>query len=73
LVEQAFRTILAAVRKSDLLRRRVDESIERILALKTRIDFAPLRHRAHAKARITRQIERLRRSLVEVGGPVVTV
>ncbi len=73
LVEQAFRRIVNAVRKSAVLRRRVDESVERILTLKGRIEFVPLRYRAHLKARITRQIEKLRKSVVEVGLPAMTV
>jgi len=73
LVEQAFKTILAAVRKSPVLRRRVDESVERTLALKSRIEFVPLRYRAHLRARITRQIGKLRKSVVEVGPRPVTV
>jgi beta-N-acetylhexosaminidase len=73
LVEEAFRTILAATRKSAVLRRRVDESIERILAVKSRIEFVPLRYRTHLKARITRQIEKLRKSVVEAGSREVTV
>jgi beta-N-acetylhexosaminidase len=73
LVEQAFKTILAAVRKSAALRRRVDESVERILALKGRIEFVPIRYRAHLKSRITRQIGKLRKSVVEAGPRAVTV
>jgi len=73
LVERAFATMVAAARKSAVLRRRVDESIERIISLKTRIEFVPMRYRAHVKARITRQIEKLRRSSVEVGAGAVTL
>ena len=73
LVGDAFNKILAAVRKSALLRRRVDESVERILALKGRVEFVPLQYRAHLKARITRQIEKLRKSLVEVAVRAVSV
>ena len=73
LVERGFRTILAAARKSAALRQRVDESVERILTLKDRMRFVPLRYRAQVKARIIRQIEKLRRSLVEVESPAVTV
>jgi beta-N-acetylhexosaminidase len=73
LVELAFNTILASARKSAALRRRVDESTARIMALKNRIEFIPLRYRAHLRARITRQIEKLRKSLVEVSPDVVTV
>jgi beta-N-acetylhexosaminidase len=73
LVERAFKTILSSARNSAALRRRVDESAARVLALKSRIEFIPLRYRAHLRARITRQIEKLRRSLVEVSADAVTV
>jgi hypothetical protein len=51
----------------------VDESVERILALKGRIEYVPLRYRSHLKTRITRQIEKLRKSVIEVGQRAVTV
>ena len=35
--------------------------------LKARIEFVPLRYRAHLKPRITRQIEKLRRAVIEAG------
>ena len=73
LVEKAFKAILSAARSSETLRRRVDESVERILALKGQIEFVPLRYRAHLQARITRQIERLRRSVIEVGPRSIAV
>jgi hypothetical protein len=73
LVEKAFRAILAATRKSAVLRQRVDESVERILTLKARIEFVPLQYRAHLKARITRQIEKLRKAVVEVSARAVPV
>jgi beta-N-acetylhexosaminidase len=73
LVEKAFKTILSAARGSAALRRRVDESVDRILSLKGQMQFVPLRYRAHLKARITRQIERLRKSTVESGSRAVTV
>jgi beta-glucosidase-like glycosyl hydrolase len=66
LVEKAFTTMLKAARSSAALRRRVDESVGRILALKGRMEFVPLRYRAHLKARITRQIDKLRKSLEPV-------
>ena len=66
LAEQAFQTSLRAARGSAALRKRVDESVERILGLKARIEFEPLRYRTHLKARITRQIDKLRRSLEPV-------
>ena len=72
LVEDAFNTILKAVRRSAALRERLDESVERILALKSR-DVAPLRYRTHLKARISRQVEKLRHSVVEIGARHVTV
>ena len=63
LVEQAFKLILKEVRNNSALRRRLDESVERVLALKSRMEFLPLRYRTHLKARITRQIDKLRRSV----------
>ena len=66
LVERAFKTILRAARSSAALGKRLDESAERILWLKRRIEFVPLRYRAHLKTRITRQIEKLRGSKVEI-------
>jgi beta-N-acetylhexosaminidase len=73
LAEQAFQTILKAARSSATLRHRVDESVERILTLKGRIEFVPLRYRTHLRARITRQIEKLRKSVIEAGPRPVTV
>jgi len=73
LVEKAFKTMLTATRKSPILRQRVDESVERILNLKSRIEFSPLRYRAQVRARITRQIEKLRKSLVQVEPRAVKV
>lgn len=69
LVEQAFKAILRAVRGSDALRKRVDESVGRILKLKGRLQFQPLRYRAHLKSRLVRQITKLQNSLVVAGGP----
>jgi len=63
LVEQAFRLIVRATRQSDSLRTRLEQSVCRIMALKTRIEFVPLRYRANARARINRQIEKLRQPL----------
>ena len=73
LVERAFKTIVRAARGSTVLGRRLDESTERILRLKHSIEFIPLRYRSHLKARITRQIEKLRTSLVETAARDVTV
>jgi beta-N-acetylhexosaminidase len=73
LVEDAFKTILKAVRGSAVLRERLDHSIERILDLKGRTDVEPLRYRTHLRARISRQVEKLRHSVVETGARHVTV
>jgi beta-N-acetylhexosaminidase len=73
LLHRAFKTILAAARKSPVLRQRLDESVQRILVLKKRIEYVPLRYRTHLKTRITRQIEKLRKSVIEVGERAVTV
>jgi beta-N-acetylhexosaminidase len=60
LVEQAFKTIVKAARTSESLRARLNESVSRILALKGRIQYTPVRYRAHVRNRINRQIEKLR-------------
>jgi len=65
LAERAFKTILRATRGNAVLRKRLDESAERILRLKRRIEFVPLRYRTHLKARISRQIEKLRTAVGE--------
>ena len=73
LLHRAYKTILSEARKSEALRGRVDESVNRILNLKKRIQFVPLRYRSHLKTRITRQIEKLRKSVIPVGARVVTI
>ena len=73
LVEQAFTTILRAVRSSEALRARLDASVDRILLLKTRIHYTPPRYRPHIKARIGRQIDRLKRSLEAPAEPTIFV
>jgi len=73
LLEDAYNRIVTAARKSAAIRRRVDESIARIMSVKDRIEFIPLRYRTHLKARITRQIEKLRKSTVEISSHGVTV
>ena len=40
--------------------------------LKGRLEFLPLRYRTHLKARITRQIDKLRKSLEPAARPVVS-
>jgi len=60
LVEQAFRLILRTARKNEALRSRIDQSVYRIVELKTRIQYTPVRYRAHIRSRINRQIEKLR-------------
>jgi beta-N-acetylhexosaminidase len=73
LLQRAFKTIVSEARKSEALRRRVDQSVDRILDLKKRIQFVPLRYRSHLKTRIIRQIEKLRKSVIAVGPRAVTV
>ena len=63
LLEQAFDLIVQTARSDFKLRKRIDRSLERILHLKQKIQFAPLRNRPHAKARLTRQIEKLKQSI----------
>jgi beta-N-acetylhexosaminidase len=64
LVEEAFKLIVRTVRQSDALRKRLEQSVSRILLLKTKIQYLPLRYRAHVRARINRQIEKLRQEIV---------
>jgi beta-N-acetylhexosaminidase len=66
LVEQAFTTILRAARRSPALRQRVDQSVERILKLKSRFRYTPMRYRAQTRARLIRQIDKLQSALIEV-------
>ena len=63
LLEEAFDLIVATARSDVKLRKRIDRSIERILHLKGKIEFAPLRNRPHARPRLIRQIERLKQSI----------
>jgi beta-N-acetylhexosaminidase len=60
LVEQAFKALVRETRASESLRKRLDESVSRILRLKSRIHYVPIRYRAHIKTRVNRQIEKLR-------------
>jgi beta-N-acetylhexosaminidase len=64
LVEQAFKLILRTVRQSDTLRKRLEQSVSRILLMKTRIQYLPLRYRVHVRARINRHIDKLRQELL---------
>jgi beta-N-acetylhexosaminidase len=72
LVAEGFKAIMRAARGSAVLRRRVDESVERILTLKARIEVMPLRYRAHLQARITHQVEKLK-TVLEIPSRAVTV
>ena len=63
LVEQAFRTITRACRKSAALRARLDQSVERILAIKRRIPAASPRYRSELRTRVLRQIDRLNKNI----------
>jgi beta-N-acetylhexosaminidase len=60
LVEQAFKAFVREARRSESLRVRLDESVSRILRLKSRIRYVPIRYRVHVKTRVNRQIEKLR-------------
>jgi beta-N-acetylhexosaminidase len=62
LVEQAFRALVVAVKKSAALRSRLDESVGRILALKQQRRL-PSPHRPQIRARVIRQIDRITQSL----------
>ena len=66
LLEEAFDLILATAKSDIKLRKRIDQSIERVAHLKSKIEFAPLRNRPHAKPRLTRQIEKLKQSIPTV-------
>ncbi len=66
LLEQAFNFIVEEARSDRKLRSRIDQSVERILHRKQRIEFAPVRNRPHLRARLTRQIEKLRQSIPAV-------
>jgi beta-N-acetylhexosaminidase len=63
LVEQAFRTFVREARTSAALRNKVDESVSRMLLLKSRLHDTPVRYRAQIRARLNRQIERLQTSV----------
>ena len=62
LTEQAFQTILRAARQSAALRNRITGSVQRILALKRRVQ-PPIRNRALLRTRVMRHIERLSESV----------
>ncbi len=66
LLKSAFDYIVTAARAEAKIQQRIDESVERILNRKERIEFAPLRYRPHMKARLSRQIAKLRDSIPTV-------
>jgi beta-N-acetylhexosaminidase len=66
LVEEAFRILVRAARRSPQLQKRIDESLERIIALKSKANVEPPRYRTHVKTRLVRQIEKLRPAVAEV-------
>jgi beta-N-acetylhexosaminidase len=66
LVEQAYSLILETARADRKLRSRIDASVERILSAKQKIQPPALRSRPHVKARLTRQIDRLKQSIPSV-------
>jgi beta-N-acetylhexosaminidase len=64
LVHEAFMHLTSSARKSAALRNRIDRSLARILSLKSALP--PRRHhRAHARARLMRQISRFRTVLAQ--------
>jgi beta-N-acetylhexosaminidase len=60
LVEDAFRLVVRSARANAALRARIEASLERVMILKSRIQYVPPRYRAHLRSRISRQIEKLR-------------
>lgn len=66
LFEDAFDLIVRTATSDRGLRARIEASVERILQLKQRLDFTPLRNRAHRRARLVRQIGRFRNSIPAV-------
>jgi hypothetical protein len=62
LVEDAYTLLVETARSDGAFRKRVDQSVERILEAKKKIEFAPIRNRANVRARLTRQIDRLKQS-----------
>jgi beta-N-acetylhexosaminidase len=66
LLDRAFELILETARGDAKLRKRIDQSVERILHAKQKIEFAPIRNRPHLKARLVRQIDKLKQSIPTV-------
>lgn len=66
LLEEAFSFIVAAARADKNLRLRIAASVDQILTLKQTIELAPLRHQPQMKSRLTRQIDKLKRSIASV-------
>jgi beta-N-acetylhexosaminidase len=60
LVERGFRTFVRAARHSPVLRKRIDETLQRIVDLKSRAEIHPARYRPQTRTRLLRQIEKLR-------------
>ena len=66
LLDRAFDLILETARGDLKLRKRIDRSVERILRMKRKIEFAPLHNRPHVRARLTRRIRKLTQSIPTV-------
>jgi beta-N-acetylhexosaminidase len=66
MLEEAFELLVETARSDNAFQRRVDQSVERILHLKERIENIPLRSRARVKTRLMRQIEKLKQSISDV-------
>ncbi len=65
LAESGFQAVLARARTDRNFRRRVDESVDRILDLKRRLPPAPAKPRPATRNRLVRQIEKLREFVLE--------
>jgi len=66
LLVSAFDLLVETARGDAEFRKRIDQSVERILHSKQKIQFSPIRNRPHIKQRLTRQIERLKQSIPTV-------
>jgi beta-N-acetylhexosaminidase len=64
LAESGFEAVLARARADRAFRRRLDESVDRILDLKRRLPPAPAKPRPATRSRLVRQIEKLRESVI---------
>ena len=66
LLDHAFDLIVGTARGDLNLRRRIDQSVERILHAKQNIQSTPIHNRPHVRTRLTRQIKKLKESIPTV-------